>query len=167
MMDAETKPGEVSTSTRAQRYRALAPKLLPFIAVGLIVAAFVLLREQLAHFNFRDVQAALSELPRERLGLALALTCLSYVVITGYDALGIRYIERRLPFRRVAFAAFEGFAFSQNFSGAGLTGASIRYRLYTGWGLPAGDVAALIVFNSLSFWFGYVTLVGVALCFAP
>jgi phosphatidylglycerol lysyltransferase len=167
MMDVETKPDEASPSSPARRMRALVPKLLPFVTLALVVAAFVLLREQLRHFHFRDVKAALRELPRARVGLALALTCLSYVVITGYDALGIRYIERRLPFRRIAFAAFEGFAFSQNFSGAGLTGASIRYRLYTGWGLSAGEVAALVVFNSISFWFGYVTLVGLALCFVP
>ena len=59
MMDAESKPGEVSTSTRAQRFRALVPKLLPFVAVALIVAAFVLLRDELRRFHFRDVQAAL------------------------------------------------------------------------------------------------------------
>ncbi|HTV19174.1 MAG TPA: bifunctional lysylphosphatidylglycerol flippase/synthetase MprF, partial [Polyangiaceae bacterium] len=167
MTAADAKPDEAPISTEAGRYRTLFSKALPFVAVALAVAALVLLHDELSHFHFRDVRAALADLPGSRAGLALALTCLSYVVLTGYDALGVRYIERRLPFRRVAFAAFEGFAFSQNFSGAGLTGASIRYRLYTGWGLGAGDVAALIVFNSLSFWFGYVTLVGLALCFAP
>jgi hypothetical protein len=77
MIDAESKPGEVPISTRAQRFRALVPKLLPFVAVALIVAAFVLLRGELRRFHFRDVQAALKELPRVRVGLALALTSLS------------------------------------------------------------------------------------------
>ena len=167
MTSAATKPDAAPSSTGTERYQQLLRRGLPLLAVALALTALVLLRDELAHFHFRDVKAALRDLPRARVGLALALTCLSYVVLTGYDALGMRYIERRLPFRRVAFAAFEGFAFSQNFSGAGLTGATIRYRLYTGWGLGAGEVTALIVFNSLSFWFGYVTLVGLALCFAP
>ena len=114
------------------------------------MAALWLLQGELKAFRFRDVQHALSGLAPARVFGALVITSLSYFVVTGYDALGIRYIERRLPYRRVAFAAFEGFAFSQNFSGAGLTGATIRYRLYTGWGLGAAEVAALIVFNSLS-----------------
>jgi phosphatidylglycerol lysyltransferase len=156
-----------SSSSRSARYRALFHKLLPLVAVGLALAALWLLHGELSAFHFRDVQHALSGLPPARVSAALVLTSLSYLVVTGYDALGIRYIERRLPYRRVAFAAFEGFAFSQNFSGAGLTGATIRYRLYTGWGLGAAEVAALIVFNSLSFWFGYITLIGLALCVAP
>jgi phosphatidylglycerol lysyltransferase len=149
------------------RYRELVPKLVPLVAVALASVALWLLHDELAHFHFRDVQQSLRGLGSGRLVASLALTLSSYLVLTGYDALGVRYIERRLPFRRVAFAAFEGFAFSQSFGGAGLTGASIRYRLYTGWGLGPAEIAALVVFNSLSFWFGYLTLVGVALCFAP
>ncbi|HWO13405.1 MAG TPA: bifunctional lysylphosphatidylglycerol flippase/synthetase MprF, partial [Polyangiaceae bacterium] len=39
--------------------------------------------------------------------------------------------------------------------------------LYTGWGLGTAEVAALVVFNSLSYWLGYTTLLGVALFVAP
>jgi phosphatidylglycerol lysyltransferase len=166
MLNEVTESGRGPTS-RVKRPAELLFKALPYLAVALAFAALWPLRAEVSDFHFRDATGALRGLGPARVGLALALTLLSYVVLTGYDALGVRYIERQLPFRRVAFAAFEGFAFSQSFAAAGLTGASIRYRLYTGWGLGAADVAALIVFNSLSFWFGYVTLIGVALCWAP
>ena len=49
----------------------------------------------------------------------------------------------------------------------GVMEASIRYRLYSGWGLGPAEIAALVVFNTLSFAFGYFTLVGVAMTIAP
>lgn len=150
-----------------RRFGELHRKLLPIAAVLLALAAIRALSHEFASFHFEDVQRALREIGASRLLGAIALTCLSYLVLTGYDALGVRYIGRVLPYRRVAFAAFEGFAFSQSFGGAGLTGATIRYRLYTGWGLDTAEVAALIVFNSLSYWLGYATLLGIASCVAP
>jgi phosphatidylglycerol lysyltransferase len=167
MADERTRNDDEVTSSRGEHYRKLAIKVVPFFAVGLALAALWLLHDELAHFHVRDVQRALQALAPSRMLAAFAFTLLSYFVLTGYDALGVRYIERKLSYPRVAFAAFEGFAFSQSFAGAGLTGASIRYRLYTGWGLGPAEIAALVVFNSLSFWFGYLTLVGLALCFSP
>jgi phosphatidylglycerol lysyltransferase len=167
MADDATNSSDGAPSSRGSRAREVALKVLPFVAVGLAVASLWLLHDELAQFHFRDVRHALQALGPSRVFGAFALTLLSYVVLTGYDVLGVRYIGRSLPYRRVAFAAFEGFAFSQSFGGAGLTGASIRYRLYSGWGLGTAQVAGLVVFNSLSFWFGYYTLVGFALCLAP
>jgi phosphatidylglycerol lysyltransferase len=155
------------SSTRGARARASLRRLVPFLAVALALGALWLIDHELSQFHFGDVRRALRDLGPGQLIGSSGLTALSYFVLTGYDVLGVRYIERKLPYRRVAFAAFEGFAFSQSFSGAGLTGASIRYRLYSEWGLGPAEVAGLVVFNSLSFWFGYFSLVGVALCFAP
>jgi phosphatidylglycerol lysyltransferase len=156
-----------SASSPMGRTREVLRKLIPFFAIGLALAAFWLIEKELSQFHFGDVRRAMQQIAMGQLLAALGVTALSYFVLTGYDALGVRYIERKLPYRRVAFAAFEGFAFSQSFSGAGLTGASIRYRLYSEWGLGPAEIAGLVVFNSLSFWFGYVTLIGAALCFAP
>ena len=166
MTDADSTLGDGSAEAGG-RFPALLRRLMPVLAVALAVAALWLLHAEFSQFHFRDVSRELRELPRARLLSSLALTLLSYLALTGYDVLGVRYIERQLPFRRIAFAAFEGFAFSQNFGGAGLTGASIRYRLYSGWGLGPAEIAALVVFNTLSFAFGYFTLVGVALAVAP
>jgi phosphatidylglycerol lysyltransferase len=166
-MSQEEPNGEGEPRSQRRRFGELQRKLLPIAAVLLALAALRALSHEFASFHLDDVQRALHQLDETRLVGAIALTCLSYLVLTGYDALGVRYIGRELPYRRVAFAAFEGFAFSQSFGGAGLTGATIRYRLYTGWGLGTAEVAALIVFNSLSYWLGYATLIGLALCVAP
>lgn len=164
---SNAEPDRERAFFRRWRLRELPRKALPFVAVLLALAALQLLHREFSSFHFREVQHALRSLDRRWVLASLALTCLSYVVLTGYDALGLRYIGQKLPYRRVAFAAFEGFAFSQSFGGAGLTGATIRYRLYTGWGLGTAEVAALIVFNSLSYWLGYALLLGAALCFWP
>jgi phosphatidylglycerol lysyltransferase len=167
MAEQESHTSDGAPSSRASRSRELALKALPLVAVGLAAAGLWMLKDELSHFHFRDVRHALTLLEPRRVAGSVFLTVASYVVLTGYDALGLHYIGRKLPYPRVAFAAFEGFAFSQSFSGAGLTGASIRFRLYTGWGLGPAEIAAVVVFNSLSFWFGYFTLVGFALLLAP
>ena len=146
-MTQEEPNSEAEPRSPRRQYGALHRKLLPIAAVLLALAALKAL------VDWRTLRSE-GELDASRLLGSIALTCLSYLVLTGYDALGVRYIGRELPYRRVAFAAFEGFAFSQSFGGAGLTGATIRYRLYTGWGLGTAEVAALIVFNSLSYCSG-------------
>ena len=166
-MSDEEPNSERGPGSLRRRFGELPRKALPIVAVLFALAALDMLRDEFKGFRFHDVQQALRGLDSDRLLASVLLTCLSYLVLTGYDALGVRYIGRKLPYRRVAFAAFEGFAFSQSFGGAGLTGASIRYRLYTGWGLGTSEVAALIVFNSLSYWLGYTALIGAALCIAP
>ncbi len=142
-------------------------RLSPLIALGLLTLALWLIHHELARFQLRDVESALHHIPPLRVGAALLFTLLGYTVLSGYDVLAMRYVGRELPLPKIAFAAFEGFAFSQNVALGGLTGASLRYRLYSGWGLSAADVTAIVVFNALSFWLGFLVLGGIALVVEP
>ena len=48
--------------------------------------------------------------------------------------------------RRVALASFTAYAFSHTLGFASIIGPSIRYRIYTPMGLPAGEVAETSAF---------------------
>jgi uncharacterized membrane protein YbhN (UPF0104 family) len=68
--------------------------------------------------------------------------------------------------RKIALASFAGYAFSYNF-GATLFGTSIRYRLYSAWGVPLLKIVKLLVILGLTFWFGVFGLAGVVFVVTP
>ncbi len=106
-------------------------------------------------------------LPTHRLFLALALTFMSYLVMTGYDALALRYIHHPLSYGKTALASFIGYAFSNNIGLSMIAGASVRYCLYSAWGLSAFEITKVVAFCGLTLWFGFFTLGGLTFLIEP
>ena len=48
-----------------------------------------------------------------------------------------------------------------------LAGSSIRYRLYSSWGLSAADIARIIVYCSAAFWIGFLSLAATVFVIEP
>ncbi len=91
--------------------------------------------------------------------MALILTVFSYGVMTGYDYyLALKFVNLRLAYRRIATASFIGYAFSNNIGFSMLAGASVRYRLYSSWGLSGLEITKIIFFCTVSLWLGFFTL---------
>jgi phosphatidylglycerol lysyltransferase len=143
--------------------RILAP-LFSFAVFGLALWA---LYHELRTYHPKDILAALHSLPATRLLLTLLLTSLSYTAATGYDTLSARYLGLSLPYRRTALAAFTGTTFSNNMGLGILTGGSIRFRLYAAWGLSAGQISRLVLFNALTLWLGFLSLGGIVFTLEP
>lgn len=141
--------------------------LVPALAVIFFVAALWLVQHELRHYRYHQVMAAVQALPRTRLLLAVALTALNYLILTGYDFLALRYVARPLAYARTAFAAFAGYAVGQALGFPLLTAAPVRYRLYSGWGLSAIEIAQVVAFYSFTFWLGYLAVSGMALLLHP
>ena len=74
----------------------------------------------------------------------MILTAVNYAVLTGYDFLAFAYLGRSLPWRRVAVASFVAYAISNNVGFGMLSGASVRYRFYTRWGLTADELTRIV-----------------------
>ncbi len=147
--------------------RAFWGRIRAFIPIPLFLAALWAIHHELAEFRIQDVLAAAGALPWTALWSAIGLTALSFLVLTGYDTLGLRYTGRPLPYRRSAFASFIGYSFSQALGFPLLTGAPLRYRLYSGWGLSFAEVRDLVTFYTATFWLGFATLAGVVFLAAP
>jgi uncharacterized membrane protein YbhN (UPF0104 family) len=75
---------------------------------------------------------------------SLAATALGYAALTGYDALGLRYLGRVIPYRRVALAGFVAYAFANSLPLSFVVGASVRYRYYSDWGLSPAETSRLV-----------------------
>ncbi|MEO8502285.1 MAG: bifunctional lysylphosphatidylglycerol flippase/synthetase MprF [Acidobacteriota bacterium] len=139
-------------------------RLLPaLLGSALLVLALAVLQREVRGHDLADVRLYLTDLPLSRTLLALLCAAASYCLLTGYDLLALRYIGRVLPYRKVSFASFVASAFSNMVGHSMLSGGSVRYRFYTGWGLSTGEVARLIVFCDFALWLGYFALGSIVL----
>lgn len=145
----------------------LRPYLGPMFGVALFTAALWALHRQLAQYHYRDVLRSLSSIPGLDLAAALAFTVLDYLTLTGYDVLALRYVGKPLAYRRTALASFVAYAFSHSLGFTLFTGAPVRFRLYTAWGLSAVEVTQVVVFGAATFWLGFAAMGGAAFVLEP
>ncbi|HET8772626.1 MAG TPA: bifunctional lysylphosphatidylglycerol flippase/synthetase MprF [Thermoanaerobaculia bacterium] len=122
---------------------------------------------ELRNFHYRQVVAYLDALRASAIALAALFTAASYAALAFYDVAGARFAKHELPLRRVVFASFVSAAVSNTVGLSGVAGGSLRYRLYTSWGVPAREVARLIAFGAATFWLGFLTLGGAMLTLDP
>ena len=139
----------------------------PVIGLVLFVGALWVLHQALTEYRYRDVIGYFHHLPYLQLFAALVGTALSYLVTTGYDWLALRYVHRPLPWRKVSFAALLSYAFSNSVGLSVLTSGSLRFRLYSSWGLTTVDIARVVVFTTLTLWLGILTVGGSVLQWVP
>jgi phosphatidylglycerol lysyltransferase len=137
--------------------------------VGLLLfsAALWVINHELKAHHLHDVLLYVHALPAQRLLLALLFTCISYLTMTAYDSLALKYIQHELAYSRIALASFIGYAFSNNIGLSMIAGASVRYRLYSAWGLSTLEIAKVVVFCSMTLWLGLLALGGIIFMFVP
>lgn len=141
--------------------------IVPVISLVLFTLALSTLFKMLRHYSYHDVVRHIESLPSSQVIYAIALSFASYFVLTGYDYLGLRYISARIAYRRIALASFISYAFSNTIGLSFLTGGSVRYRLYSSWGLSAMEIAKVLLFCSSTLWLGFMTLAGFAFTIWP
>jgi phosphatidylglycerol lysyltransferase len=139
----------------------------PGLSLILFAAAVWLLHNELRTYHLRDILHALGAIPGEHLWAAAGLTILSYAVMTGYDILAMRYIRYPLPYSKIGLASFIGYAFSNNIGMSMIAGASVRYRLYSAWGLSVLQITQVVAFCTLTLWLGFFILGGAVFLIEP
>lgn len=152
------------SKTMLAKARSVIP---PLLSVLLFSSAGWVLYHELHAYNLHDILQGLHALPSVMLWEAIGLAGLSYIVMTGYDALALRYVGHTLPYRKIGLAAFVAYAFSNNIGGSMLAGASVRYRLYSAWGLSGEKIATVVFFCTLSLWLGFFFVAGFILTLVP
>jgi len=138
-------------------------------AAGLLLfsAALWVLSRELHTYRLSTIMHAWEALPYWKFFFAVSLTILNYTILTGYDFLALRFIKNNLAYHKIAFASFIGYAFSNNFGASMIAGATVRFRLYSGFGLSALDITRIIGFCTMTVWIGFFTLAGVVFSFVP
>jgi len=139
----------------------------PVVAVVLLVIALVVLHRELAGTHWRDVLVTFRALPARTLGVAAGLALVSYLLLGTFDRLALQYVGRHVSYWRTQLTSFIASTVGHNLSLAALTAGALRYRLYSGAGLAATEIATVVGFCSLTNGIGLATVAGLSLLFAP
>jgi len=137
------------------------------ISLLLFIAALLVIRGQLRDHPLHEIMAELGSFRPIRLVLCLAATVLGYLALAGYDALSLATLGRHLPPRRIIYAAFLGYAFANSLPLSVVTGAAVRYRLYSQWGIERGDAARVVTLNTVTYVAGLLASAGLAFALQP
>lgn len=142
-------------------------RLLAFSSFALFLLAVWFLHRELTEIRVASIFEQLRASSGARVAAASLLAAAGYLVLTGYDALAMRYIGKKVPFSRTALTSFMAFAVGNNVGIATLSAGPIRYRMYSALGLSGVDIAKVIVFCTLTFALGTACLLGSALWIIP
>jgi uncharacterized membrane protein YbhN (UPF0104 family) len=126
-----------------------------------------LLYRQLEQYSLDEVIASVTSIPLANMLLAGAAAAASYLCLTGFDAMAVRYAGYRFPYRKVALASFVSLSIGHNIGIATLSTGAIRYRFYSKLGMTVGDAGKVILFCGLTVALGLLSLGGIALLINP
>lgn len=147
-----------------ERVRQALPAIIGLVLFGVALAV---LRTELRTVTWHDLTGDILNTPPRQLGWAVLLTALNYATLTGYDLLAFAYVGKRLARGRIMLASFLAYAIANNVGFAMLSGASVRYRFYTRWGVTAHELSRIIFSYSVTFWLGLLALGGLSLALSP
>jgi hypothetical protein len=138
-------------------------RFLPLFGFIVFCIAAYLLHRALSAYDPAEIVESIFAIPPPRLALGALFVAGSYFSITLFDALAIRYIGAKLPYRRIALASFCALSIGHTLGFAAASSGPIRYRFYSRWGIDPGDIAKIIVFCAATAILGLNTLLGLAL----
>lgn len=141
--------------------------LPPMVALLLFCTSFWILHHEFRAIPYRDVREALIILPTSHILGSLLLTAASYLALTTYDQLAFLYIGKQIARWRIGLTAFISYAVSNNVGFALLSGAAVRHRFYSRWGVATADLSRIVALNSSTYWLGMLMLGGGCLAFYP
>jgi glycosyltransferase 2 family protein len=133
------------------------------VAASLIIiaGALTIFVHTILRIDPNKFKAAIAGTSGDQFLLSFAFTALSYLALTGYDALALRHLGIKVPYRLTAVASFTSYAFSFTLGFPLVTGAAVRYWVYGPAGLSAGKIAGLTAVAGITFWLGMGLVVGV------
>jgi len=153
-----------SVSEIAHKLKGLLSYLIPVIIFSLVLWT---LDKQLQHLRSSYVIENIASVPLSHIGIAFLFTILSYVALTGYDYLATCNINSPLPYKQIARISFISTSISYSVGFNFLTGSSLRYRLYSRYGLTLLQIWDIIFFCVSTFWIGFCFVAGLLFTFYP
>ena len=138
------------------------------LSLTIIAIAAVVLLHMLRDIDVPDVIAAMKATGRHQIAAAALFVAGGYFTLTFYDWFALRTIGRGgIPYRIAALAGFTSYSIGHNIGATVFTGGAVRYRIYSGYGLDAVEVAKICFVAGLTFWLGNATVLGLGIIAHP
>jgi hypothetical protein len=138
------------------------------LSVAIIAVAVAVLVHMLHDLDINEVIAALKATPAHRIAIAAAFVAGGYFTLTFYDWFALRTIgHSEIRYRVAALSGFTSYAVGHNIGATVFTGGAVRYRIYSGYGLTAVDVAKICFVAGLTFWLGNAAVLGLSVVIEP
>lgn len=138
----------------------------PLASVTIFSASLVVLWFIVREMDPAAIADTFSKTSWRQIGLALGFTALSYLLLTGYDALALKRLGLSIPYRTTALASFTSYSVSFTLGFPLVTGGTVRYWIYSAKGVRASEVASLTVIAGLTFWLGLGAILCASLFYA-
>ena len=133
-----------SRTSRLQRFIA------PVLALVVCALLLVIFQHLSRAVNYKTVVHELHGMTFDAWAGALVATALSYAALVGRDAVGLRYLDAKVP-RPVLWVGATVASALGNATGFGaLTGGAVRCRVYGVAGVTPAQVGRLTVFTSVT-----------------
>lgn len=165
-----TAPQDVDTQDEVQKLHQawrLPLEIAKYTTVfGIIAFCLWIVRAKLKHITWAQIVESVENIPPSQILLAIMITALNFVVLTGYDWIAVTYLKKKLSISKIMVGAVVGYAFS-NVVGWMLGGTAVRYRMYRRWGFSFMDIVAFISLLTVTFWMGMFLLAGIAFVMLP
>lgn len=136
-------------------------------SVILMAISLVVLYRISTEVNIADVKTAFAKAGQEQIGLAILFTVISYLFLTGYDALALRQLGIRVKVWVMALASFASYAISFTLGFPLLTAGTVRYWIYSSSGVSSSKVASLTLIAGSTFILGMALVIAVGLVWQP
>ncbi len=141
---------------------------LSLMALTIVGAAAWVLHGTLRGISVDELIAALRGTPIDRLALAAVATAMSFAALGWYECFAARVVAPgRVRDRDAMFIGMVSHAVANTLGFHALTGTALRVRLFGRLGLGVADVARLITIVGVCVGLGSITMLAVALAFAP
>jgi len=144
--------GPIQTTEDDLAPPALWRQFLPYVVAFLLFGAgLYALNRLLAPVDIREVAAQIRHTPWHITGIALLTTVAGYLFLAGYDWSALRHIGKPLPLPVAMTGGLMAYAFGNTIGLSAISGAAVRWRVYSGLGLDGYDIAAISTFTAASF----------------
>ena len=133
-------------------------KLISYAGIFFFILAAGMLYWQLRNYSLYQIAHALWNIPFINLVMACVACLCGYLVLSLYDFLALKYVGHKISWWKWMLAGMLGFAISNNAGNAMVSGGAIRYRLYTRWRIPGGDIIKMLTFSGFTYFLGFAAV---------
>lgn len=129
--------------------------VLSLVSLSFLIVAIFFLIKALHGLSLKEILYNINTVNPGKLVVAGLLCFVNYLVMIGYDWIGLKYAGVHLPFRKVALASFVGDTLNNNLGLSAIVGSTIKFRFYSAWGVGSSSIARAIGFYTIGYWLGF------------